>query len=933
MVNDEVTRWFNKNRKKEGFSWERIRLAYKDSEESLKEFLRQQEENNDWPALTVDEWYQFIDEQHRTAQEVAQKDGAAVIHAVNELNELKVPEDEDSAWQTYRDTLKDKGFPEGSIDVIEKATIEILHNLSRNTHATGAIKGLVVGNVQSGKTANMTALMAMAADHGWNMFVILSGMMNNLKVQTSRRITSDLNYGRNLEWQPINDPSARSPYGEKLRDLHLTDSRNRYFTVCIKNAERLRQLLDWLNYGDGAAKKNLRMLIIDDESDQASINVADQEERERTVINKLILDLVNDRTRRHEPAKSQCEAINYIGYTATPYANVLNEGPDTDSLYPKDFIATLDVSDEYFGPQQIFGLEAEDTDDSAPYSGMNIINTISDSEKDEIKDIHEGASIVLPSSLKRSICWFLDGVAYMRLAQYKKPVSMLIHTSRERRHHDGMRNAITQWYISTPIDKKIELCREVWEEEKAKFKKEDFAAACPDYGKMRGAASIESLPAFDKIKPYLIELLNVGLTTILLEDNGDLGFTQGVHLCVDNSNKNNDATRLFYPEEEMSWGAPAFLVIGGNTLSRGLTIEGLISTYFLRPAKCADTLMQMGRWFGYRRGYELLPRIWMTQKIKGQFEFMSMMDQRLRDEIRLMVKTGVSPTDYGPKIMASPSAKWLQIVARNRQQNAKAADYDFTGHTKETDVFENNAEKLEWNMAQTRSFLLSLGTPTPIPNNPYSKRNIVWKDVDWQKVRSYLTEYKHSARQRGFNDIEALTKWMDQITDEGILGKWNVILAGVNDDTDRKEWALSDDLRINMVERTQKTPDRTDGLLNIGTIRSFSDFLSDIEIPDNDLQLRKRITGLKHTQQVLNEFRRDMGLEQTPQIVVYIINKDSKPDKQNKQNKQNATTRFPLEAVRDIAGFSINIPGQKNSRQTVKTIQINIPEVDGEFAD
>lgn len=240
---------------------------------------------------------------------------------------------------------------------MEDANIKILRQLSRDTHETGAVKGLVIGNVQSGKTANMAALMAMAADAGWNMFIVLSGMMENLRAQTLRRLVEDLNSNScSLNWEAIDNPLGVETYGRRLCDKNFTkESKMRYLTVCLKNSKRLKNLIDWLN-SDECSRKEIRLLIIDDEADQASINTATKSQR--TTINRLILNLVNNRNSRGDQACCNFQAVNYIGYTATPYANVLNEAPGEESLYPSNFIATLSVSDEYFGPQQIFGYES-----------------------------------------------------------------------------------------------------------------------------------------------------------------------------------------------------------------------------------------------------------------------------------------------------------------------------------------------------------------------------------------------------------------------------------------------------------------------------------------------------------------------------------------------------------------------------------------------
>ena len=281
-----------------------------------------------------------------------------------------------SSWQLYRKHLKeDMGFSEYSIKSIEQSCFRILKRLNGDTRSTGPIKGLVVGNVQSGKTANMAGLMAMAADNGWNMFIILSGTIENLRVQTETRLGNDLNSGEgNLEWVPLpRDLRKRSnAVSGQTKHLYLNEKdRKRYFAVCLKHATRLGNLITWLQ-GDPHAQEKLRILIIDDEADQASINTGDVEkgDADRKAINRLIVNLVDGKTKKGEPSTGKYMAMNYVCYTATPYANFLNENYP-ESLYPKDFLISLEPSKQYFGPNQIFGTGDEASD------GMDIVRSIS----------------------------------------------------------------------------------------------------------------------------------------------------------------------------------------------------------------------------------------------------------------------------------------------------------------------------------------------------------------------------------------------------------------------------------------------------------------------------------------------------------------------------------------------------------------------------
>lgn len=905
--------WIKEGRIK-GKSWDDLRYGKGSSEAELRTFLAIATEYMDWPVLTVEEWYQLV-EQQRNEEESLEKlidtKGATVIHATNEQNLINVSSDEDSAWQCYKRLLiRCKGFKNEVVNVMEDANIKILRQLSRDTHETGAVKGLVIGNVQSGKTANMAALMAMAADAGWNMFIVLSGMMENLRAQTLRRLVEDLNSNScSLNWEAIDNPLGVETYGRRLCDKNFTkESKMRYLTVCLKNSKRLKNLIDWLN-SDECSRKEIRLLIIDDEADQASINTATKSQR--TTINRLILNLVNNRNSRGDQACCNFQAVNYIGYTATPYANVLNEAPGEESLYPSNFIATLSVSDEYFGPQQIFGYESDD--DSISFPGIDIVRLIPDSDIQNVKDIQDGTRSEIPRSLADAICWFLCGVAYMRCIGYRKPVSMLVHTSRLTNAHSNIGNAIRSFFDPKKQRDIINICRIIWKRECESFSTSSFKEQYKNY-----ANSVKDYLTFEELHEHIINILSSGLIPLELNlDNEQIEYSSGIHLCIDNSDANNNS-RLIYPNNnEMPCDAPAFLVIGGNTLSRGLTIEGLISTYFLRPTGCADTLMQMGRWFGYRKGYELIPRIWLSARVKDQFRFISEMDQKLRNEIKFMAEIGLNPADCGPKIMTSPSTQFLKIVSDNKMHGAVAATYDFTGHTMETGVFTNDQNMLESNLNLLSTFIESLGnSSTDVHENPYAVNNKVWKNIPPQKIKFFLSKYKYSERLKGFNDLNVFKKWLDKVYNNGLLDNWSVILAGIRHNETLGERRITDTISINKVNRTRRYEETGDGTINIGVLRSFNDFLSDINVRKDDQEILSEMRNVKHNMTALNLLREKLGMSTIPQLVIYIIDRNSRPNINSK--------RYPLNSCEDIVGFSINIPGIRTGRSAIQNLTVRI---------
>ena len=556
-----------------------------------------------WPEdLTLDAWEAFVEDYKTTHITVTMAEGEPVIAIDNGIirNQYPVPYGITSSWEQYKAYLKTT-MSEVSVSNIQKSCTWILNHLSSDTRKIGAIKGLVTGSVQSGKTANMEGLVSMAADYDWNFFIILSGTIDNLRKQTRDRFKKDLHNSEGILWRILDFTGEDKRFcAEELKLNPLTGSKNfsqRYVTVCLKNRKRLEKLIDWL-YDDPNRTSKLRILVIDDEADQASINTAEitqEEEQERCAINQLICNLVNGKKSDGVIPEVRVQAVNYISFTATPYANVLNES-SVESLYPKDFICTLPEATEYFGAKVIFGNNEQEC------PGFPILREVNFSENKLLKEIQKKKKTGLPDSMKQAISWFLCATSVLRVRGHKKSISMLVHTSSIQKEHFVIYDEIQNWLADK--SKVIDYCREVYTKEAHAITKADLQEANPDYGLLSSVR--EDMPTFEELLGELNALLS-NITNILLGEDKSLEYTSGLHLCVDNCSANREAEegtylRIVYPTDEQLKSmekAPAFLVIGGNTLSRGLTIDGLVCTFFSRTSNQADTLMQMARWFGY----------------------------------------------------------------------------------------------------------------------------------------------------------------------------------------------------------------------------------------------------------------------------------------------------------------------------------------------
>lgn len=595
--------------------------------------------SGDWSLLVTE-----VDAQNKRDQDmvgvarVGEDDSEVGIEI---SSDVVLPSAEGSSWMRYKKHLLDQGWYKDSVSQLGINAVATLRRMSRNTknRQQGAIKGLVVGHVQSGKTANIASMMSVGADNGWNFFIILSGTIESLRKQTSSRIFGDLNHLGNLHWYQLSHLGSNQEDSHKLQNLLLNSkSVNRYFTVSLKVKSRLEKLIRWLK-SDERKLNQMKLVIVDDEADQASINTSIDE---RTTINRLIIELT----------KMPALAVNYVAYTATPYSCFLNEAFQ-ESLYPSDFIKTLKQSEEHFGPRQIFGIEGQSR-------GLDIIRIIpKDTDNKtgdyyQILEIHQGNTSELPQSLKDSLSWFICCSAIRRIQGYRKPVSMLIHTSQRQSHHQNIANAVLDWLRDSQIEV-LSNCLTIYEEETKRFGLEEFKEQFPSY---RLIQDIKTYPKYSDLVQTIKEVVSDVSHIFYMEDRQDLKikFSKGINLCIDNSANNgitieNEHIRLLYPDSTNSvdWST-SFIVVGGNTLSRGLTLEGLVSTYFLRNLYQADTLMQVGRWFGYRRGYELLPRIWLTDDTNEKFRFLVSLEEELRDDLVSFQEDRCSPREYGPRV-------------------------------------------------------------------------------------------------------------------------------------------------------------------------------------------------------------------------------------------------------------------------------------------
>ena len=918
-----------------GFTWEDVRHLCAAPGEEEQVFIELREDELIIPDnMEFEEWAAFVDYVKSGYSRITEMYG---LSDGSNSGNLPVPTDESSPWVRYKNYLLGRLDGKLRIDDYSVTQIEanchwILNHLSRDTRITGAKKGLVMGSVQSGKTANMIGLAAMAAHYDWNFIILLSGTIDNLRKQTRDRFETDLSAsGGIISWHILDKTGNPDYMTDTLTDERYTSNdlklnsyvngkssnqwMHRYVTVCLKNSTRLRNLIHWLQTNPARAAK-LRVLVIDDEADQASVNTrkmdpneTDEELIERTAVNQLIIDLVNGNDEEDRPSSSPVQAMNYISYTATPYANVLNEAYEM-SLYPKNFICSLPESKSYFGAKVIFGSATDDR-----YPGLDVVRDVSRDEISQLKKIHSGAAVMLPEEFKKSVCWFLCAAAILRNRGHKKPISMLIHTTALLNGHFEEYDALKSWLIRERETGSITaLCEQVYSDERERLTPDKLRAAYPDYALIDHVNG--EFPEFDTLKPE-IKLLLSDINNIMLGEDRTLKYSENsVHLCVDNYRANRVSEdgaylRIVYPtpiQLKAMKKAPVFIVMGGNTLARGLTIDGLVCTYFGRNANQADTLMQMARWFGYRAGYELLQRMWMPRDVQQKFELLEKIDEKLKAEFEDFMAKGKSPREFGPRITTTASIAKFLLTAKNKSQNAVECNFDFSGDSYEVTEFENRPE-LKENITVTEAFLSKIGTAYLSEN----RGAYYWKDISFDLINDeFLKKYHIFDCSSLRTDIPIFTEWMKQMNDEGRYLKWNVAVAG--DKKAPSKWQIGE-ISVGKIERNKKTKYE---YIDIGSLRSGLDVLCDIEPAKLTPDQRKLYNETLSTRKNIISVRGRIGMSDKPILLLYRID--------NERGRDSAAgTRTKINSICDIIGFAIIVPGEPSGKSHAGAVTVRIP--------
>jgi hypothetical protein len=724
-------------------------------------------------------------------------------------------------WLRYKKLLAQGSFNETVLARMEQSTDRTLNLMGDPARESRwDRRGLVVGLVQSGKTAHYVGVMNKAIDAGYKVIVVLTGFNENLRVQTQIRAEEGL-LGYSIK--PSRDnPSVTvsEPCGVGLvkplnrRVDTVTTRRNDFKTsiannfgiqpggnpilfVVKKNATVLKNLLSWVvNFASAEDAEGVKyvsgipLLVIDDESDVGSVDTK-----------KGAVDELGEVDRDHDPSKinkqvrkllSLFDQSSYVGYTATPFANVLihdllDSGVDPEDklmvgedLFPRSFIVSLPSPSNHVGPSEIFGSRTEDID------GLPIIRTVDDAstggecwmpekhKKDHVP-LTDG-QYDIPPSLRRAILSFILVIAARMIrGDGNRHNSMLVHVTRfvdvQGRVYEqvaavvaGVRDRLRN---NTATEGLMAEFRDLWERGV-----EDESGRNVDKGFVETSGRIAS---------------HVGE-----EFDGEIHDWEDIRECLREAVEKIDVRRIHGSSgEDLDYqdhpNGLNVIAIGGDKLSRGLTLEGLSVSYFLRCSRMYDTLMQMGRWFGYRPRYLDLCRLYTTERLCRWFAQIADAAEELRLEFDRMSLVKCTPKEFGLRVRSHPE---MLVTSAVKMRHGATMQVTFQGSILETIDFSRRRGDIENNWIAGSDLIEGLD-PVLRVDPEMSPAKYEWADVDPAEVTRFLRGYRqHPAARKVRPDLFA--QYIEGENRAGRLLKWRILVATGAAGEEGGEFSLGD---------------------------------------------------------------------------------------------------------------------------------------------
>lgn len=693
-------------------------------------------------------------------------------------------------YDRYSDFLHQmEGWGHGLLASLDESTDAVME-LLEDPHRSGPWdrRGLVLGHVQSGKTANYAGLLCKAADAGYRLLIVLAGMHNVLRLQTQLRLDRDflgykstsLGAPEGFTWVGVGNIDRR-PKADFLTTRTAGGDFNRaaadragiapegrpLLLVVKKNAKILANLNAWV--GDFLVPRGdtreIPLLVIDDEADQASVDTGEQEfvngvpdpdyepKRVNSEIRKLLRAF-------HKSA--------YVAYTATPFANILaHDQRETDEhgadLFPRSFIVNLPRPSSYIGPVEVFGIEGEG---GARTGVLDAFREVDQVREGWIPQDHDrthvptfaGAEKIPPSLEEAIMAFVLVAAARRARGQLNKHNSMLIHVSRFKDLHRLVHGQVDEWF--TAFRRQLRFSAAKVAQRLSELWHSDFVPSAAD-SVANGFDPAVPLPSWSDVQRQLSEVMD------------------RIKVVVVNSDSLEPLDYEAYADTGLN-----VIAVGGDKLSRGLTLEGLSVSYFLRASLMYDSLMQMGRWFGYRPGYVDLCRLYTTDDLRLHYRHVASAAEELREQLDHMQALGETPERYGLKIQ---SHSILLVTARNKMRHTNEYQVSFAGQGKIQTVFERDPNVIKSNAIHTNDFLMRQGAPTigrslvlPDGTEFNWKGRLIWSHVPGVEVASWLRRL-HFAPESYDVSGARMAEYIEAQASAGELSDWTVVVPAGGD--------------------------------------------------------------------------------------------------------------------------------------------------------
>jgi hypothetical protein len=697
-------------------------------------------------------------------------------------------------WSRYvRYLEEEKGWAQSTINSLDYLTDNILERLENPNRSGGwDRRGMVVGQVQSGKTANYTGLICKAVDAGYKLIIVLAGITDSLRSQTQIRLdegflgfdskvskafdekkNSFVGAGKILtqKWLIAHSATSSDQKGDFTRNVSrqfaIFPGSDPIILVVKKQKNVLENLLAWALHvrgikDTGSNRRIVRevpLLVIDDEADNASIDT-----------NPLVCDEDGNIVDNHDPTKINAlirkllysfEQNAYVGYTATPFANIFihPNAPNSEcgeDLFPRSFIINLPTPSNYIGPCEVFGLDADPTISLDEVQNLPLIRLIEE-EKEWVPIKHRKQLIPgeIPQSLKEAIKAFILSCA-TRIArgQLQEHNSMLIHVTLFTDVQDTVATQVQNELLAL--------------QRRLKYGDENMMNQLLN--------EFEQLWKGD-FKPTTESIVESHPQLVSGEETRKVSWDMVKDLLYEAASKikvkkiNGKAKDILDYEEHKKKGLGLYAIaVGGNKLSRGLTLEGLTISYYLRTSQMYDTLMQMGRWFGYRPGYLDLCRLYTTHDLIERYEHIAIASEELRQEFNRMEDEGAKPADFGLKVRTHPD-RLMVVTATNKMRTGTEISFSYARSLSETTTFYKDEAINKRNFQSTEDLLNSLGKT----DDSDRSNNYIWKEVFAEKIIDFLSAYKSHDKCPTAN-TGLLIMYIQKLIQQEELTSWTVVL-------------------------------------------------------------------------------------------------------------------------------------------------------------